>query len=100
MDIFTLAFSFYIVLVFLGLITIWMQFPGTMLVLGAALIYDLFTRSIDIPWQAYLIMFSLLALGEVLDVILSSYYKKSPKMVSFVKTLCAVGMIVVFMMTL
>jgi len=95
-----LALIFYIILVTLGLITIWLQFPGTMLVLGGAVVYDLFMRSTQIPWQAYLVMFTLLAIGEVSDVVMTSYWKRSPRSVSIIKMMLAVVMIVVFLTTL
>ncbi|MFC1754461.1 hypothetical protein ACFL96_13890 [Thermoproteota archaeon] len=96
----TFALIFYIVLVILGLITVWMGFPGTMLVLGGSLVYDLFVRSTQIPWQAYIIMFALLGIGEILDVVMTSYWKKPQMSANIMKIIIAIAMIVVFVLTL
>lgn len=100
MDIMTLALIFLAILAVLGLITIWMGFPGTILVLGGALVYDLFVRATTMPWEAYIVMFTLLAIGEIGDVVLTSYWKRSPKSAVFLRTVVAIVMIAVFILSL
>ncbi|MBU0461499.1 MAG: hypothetical protein KJ574_02840 [Nanoarchaeota archaeon] len=99
MSIVALALFFYIILVILGFITIWLGFPGTMLIIGGAIVYDLFTRSTTLPWQAYIAMFTFLAIGEIADIVMASYLKKSQTAVNFLKTVIAIGMVVVFVLT-
>lgn len=94
------ALVFYMILVIIGLVTIWLGSPGTIFILGAALVYDLLMKNASLVWEVYIILVALLAVGEIGDVVLSSYWKKSPKTVRIFKTIIAIAMVVAFVLSL
>ena len=93
----SLALTVYIIFAVWGLVMIWLHQPGTMFVLGAALLYDLFSGTTFLAWHVYLGMIVLFGLGEFFDVAMSSYWKKSENSVAVMKTIIAVTMIAIFL---
>ena len=96
----TIGLLLFLILVGLAAITIWMGFPGTLLVIGAVIIYNLFVPSSVVPWYVYIALVSFLGIGEILDVVIQHKLLRDQKLANVVKLVIAGSMVALFLLNL
>ena len=80
----------------LGLITIMLGFPGTLLIVGGVIVYNLFNPLLVVPWHLYIALVVFMGLGEFLDVVIRLQLFRTETLANVVKLIVAIAMVVLF----